>query len=77
MILLKTFKRNCFSDTVFKVTVYYKEQNEYDTFIVDYSKLHGNNVDRMNTLYDLKAKLVNVSYNKAYEMNEIWSEVEY
>jgi hypothetical protein len=75
MILLKTFKRNCFSDTTFIVTVYNKESNSYDEFIVDYSKTEGHNVDRMNALYDQKAKLKNVSYNKAYELNEIWVEV--
>lgn len=75
MILLKTFKRNCFSDTTFMVIVYNKESNSYEDFIVDYMKEEGNNVDRMNDLYDRKAKLKNVCYNKAYELNEIWVEV--
>lgn len=75
MILLKTFKRNCFSDSTFIVTVHNKESNSYDEFIVDYTKEEGHNVDRMNDLYDKKAKLKNVSYNKAYELNEIWVEV--
>lgn len=75
MILLKTFKRNCFSDSTFIVTVHNKESNSYEEFIVDYCKEKGHNVDRMNELYDKKAKLKNVSYNKAYELNEIYVEI--
>lgn len=75
MILLKTFNRNYFSESTFIVIVHNKESNSYEDFIVDYTKEEGHNVDRMNELYDRKAKLKNVYYNKAYELNEIWVEV--
>lgn len=73
-MLLKSFKKY-FSDTKFRVTVHNKKENTYESFNVDYIATENDNVGKITTLYDKKATVKHIHYNKAYELNEIWVEV--
>lgn len=70
-MLLKTFKQGCFTDTNFQVTVHNLTTDTFDSFKVDYLDRESGNVEKMVELYNKKAVLKNVMFNRAINMNEI------
>ena len=70
-MLFKIFKRECFIDSKFQVTVHNLTTDEYESFKVNYCDSKLGNVDKVIELYNKKAVLLTVCYNKAIQMNEI------
>lgn len=75
VMLFKNFKK-CFVDSRFRMTVHYLDNDSFESFVVDYlAATDKSNVINVVRLYEKKAKLVSVCYNKAESLNEITVEV--
>lgn len=68
-MLFKTFKQKIFIDTLFMITVQDLATNTFYSFKVNY--ITGENINKVIELYEKKAKMKSVCFNKAVGMNEI------
>ena len=75
-MLLKSFKQKVLSESKFQITVRNSE-GLFDTFIVDYCEFDSekSNIRKLIELYDKKAVVENVHYNKAIGLISIRVEV--
>lgn len=75
-MLLKSFKQKVLSESKFQITVRDGKDN-YDSFVVDYCEFDSvkSNVPRLIELYDKKAVVENVHYNKAIGMISVWVKI--
>ena len=75
-MLLKSFKQKVFSESKFQITVRNSE-NEFDSFVVDYCEFDTkkSNIRRLIELYDKKAVIENINFNKAIGLVSIWVKV--
>ena len=71
-MLLKTFKRNCLSESKFQVVVHDLSADKFESFIVDYAKIENNNLDKLIDLYNKKATLDDCHLNKAIGLISVW-----
>lgn len=75
-MLFKSF-RKVFTDCEFMVRVYHKNSNYYDSdFKASYLTTEGN-INRVINLDRQKARVTDISYNKAVQLNQITVEVDY
>lgn len=77
-MLLKSFKKNCMSESEFEVVVHYVGENDrFETFTVNYCERdeEKSNVLKLIELYDKKAILTDVHFNKAKGMISVWCTV--
>ena len=75
-MLLKSFKQKVLSESKFQITVR-DGGNAFDSFIVDYCNFDSekSNVPRLIELYDKKAVVENVHFNRAIGLISIWVKV--
>lgn len=75
-MLLKSFKQKVLSESKFQITVRDGE-NTFDSFVVDYCEVDSekSNVLRLIELYDKKAIVENVHFNKAIGLISVWVKV--
>lgn len=73
-MLLKTFKQNCMSECEFEVNVHNETTDKYESFIVNYlaDEIEKSNLSKLRELYDKKAILKDVHYNKAIQLITVW-----
>ena len=74
-MLLKTFKRNCLSESRFEVVVHDRTTDTFETFVVDYARFINNNLDKMLDLYDKKATLDDCHFNKTKQLISVWCSI--
>lgn len=62
-MLFKTFKQKVLCESEFHVSVYDKRGKWIESFDVDY--INDLNINKVIELYDAKAKMISLNYNKA------------
>lgn len=75
-MLLQKFKQ-VFSENKFQVVVRHTFDETFDSFVVDYCEFDSekSNIHKLLDLYDQKAVVENVHFNKAIGMISIWVKV--
>lgn len=74
-MLFKTFSQKILSESAFHVCVFNKRGKWLENFDVDYC--NDLNISKVIELYDKKAKLVNLCYNKEICAIDITVEIDY